>query len=59
MQVKTKGDESALKKWGEGKPKVDVMEYKMWLLDDLQEKRKQAQKVAKKEVRNCSACAYS
>jgi hypothetical protein len=37
-------------RWGEGKSKHDIMEYKMWLLDDLQDKIRAEQHEAKTQA---------
>ena len=52
VKINTKGDPSAAERWGAGKQKVDEMNYKMWLLDDLQSKIEAEQKRANCEVRS-------
>ena len=51
VKVNTKGDEAAEQKWGPGKVKVDEMDYKMWLLGDLQDKIRAERARAVREVR--------
>jgi hypothetical protein len=51
VKVNTKGDEAAQKRWGPGVSRVDEMEYKLWLLNDIQDKLSAEQTRAQKEVR--------
>jgi hypothetical protein len=51
VKVSAKGNEHATKRWGAGTSRQDEMEYKMWLLDDLQDRIRDEQGRAKTEVR--------
>jgi hypothetical protein len=50
VKVNARGDGSAQKRWGPGVSHVDELEYKIWLLGDLQDKLLEEQARAKVEV---------
>lgn len=52
VKVRAKGDENATKRWGAGTSWQDEMEYKMWVLDDVQDKIRDEQGRAQSEVRS-------
>lgn len=57
VTVKVKKDDViAAKRWGEGKSKVDAMEYKMWELDELMRQIREEEAKVQGNVRSHPFC---